>query len=176
MQSPLFGTSVLPLLAAVVMAMPTNARPPVVATSLQRSAALTARTGTAHAVTDSADVAQVVTAFHAALAAGDSVAAMALLSVDAVIQESGGVETRSDYEAHHLPGDIRFARALPGVRSAQRVVVVGDVAWSSSTSATKGTYRDRVINSVGAELMVLSRQAGAWRIRAIHWSSRTPRS
>lgn len=126
--------------------------------------------------TDSAEVAGVVNAYHRALAAGDSAAAMTLLAPDAIIQESGSVETRSDYAGHHLPGDMRFAQALPGVRSAQRVVVVGDVAWSTSTSVTKGKYRDRDINSVGAELMVLARVGGVWRIRAIHWSSRTPRS
>ncbi len=126
--------------------------------------------------TDSADVAGVVNAFHRALAAGDSAAAMALLAPDAIIQESGGVETRRDYAGHHLPGDIRFAQALPGVRSAQRVIVAGDVAWSTSTSTTKGRYRERDINSVGAEIMVLSRVGTVWRIRAIHWSSRTPRA
>ena len=126
--------------------------------------------------TDSADVAGVVNAYHRALAAGDSAAVMTLLAPDAIIQESGSVETRSEYAGHHLPGDMRFAQALPGVRSAQRVVVVGDVAWSTSTSVTKGKYRDRDINAVGAELMVLARVGGAWRIRAIHWSSRTPRS
>ncbi len=129
-----------------------------------------------HVATDSADAAAVVTAFHRALAIGDSAAAMALLAPDAIIQESGSVETRSDYAGHHLPGDIRFAQALPGVRSPQRVSIVGDVAWSTSTSATKGRYRDREINSVGAELMVLSRASGTWRIRAIHWSSRTPKA
>lgn len=121
---------------------------------------------------DSADVAGVVNAYHRALAAGDSVAAMTLLAPDAIIQESGSVETRSDYAGHHLPGDMRFAQALPGVRSAQRVVVVGDVAWSTSTSTTKGRYRDREINSAGAEMMVLTKDSGRWRIRAIHWSSR----
>jgi ketosteroid isomerase-like protein len=122
--------------------------------------------------TDSADVAGVVNAYHRALAAGDSAAAMTLLAPDAIIQESGSVETRSDYAGHHLPGDMRFAQALPGVRSAQRVVVVGDVAWSTSTSVTKGRYRDRDINSAGAEMMVLTKDSGRWRIRAIHWSSR----
>lgn len=126
--------------------------------------------------TDSADVAGVVNAYHRALAAGDSAAVMTLLAPDAIIQESGSVETRSEYAGHHLPGDMRFAKALPGVRSAQRVVVVGDVAWSTSTSVTKGKYGDREINAVGAEMMVLARVGGVWRIRAIHWSSRTPRS
>lgn len=131
---------------------------------------------TASLPTDSADVAATVQAFHAALQAGDSAAVMAMLAPDVVIQESGGMETRDHYAGHHLPGDIAFAKGLPGVRSAQRVVVTGDVAWSTSSSATKGTYRDRQINSVGAEMMVLSKEAGRWRIRAIHWSSRAVRT
>lgn len=131
-------------------------------------------TAQAHwAATDSADVAATVRAFHDALVAGDSAAAMALLAPDVIIQESGSVELRSEYAGHHLPGDMRFAKALPGVRSAQRVVIAGDAAWSTSSSTTKGTYRDRQINSAGAELMILSRSGGVWRIRAIHWSSRT---
>jgi len=30
----------------------------------------------------------------------------------------------------------------------------------------------REIDAVGAELLVLAREDGLWRIRAIHWSSR----
>ena len=126
--------------------------------------------------TDSSDVAATVQSFHAALQSGDSTAVMALLSPDVVIQESGGMETRDRYAGHHLPGDIAFAKALPGVRSAQRVVVTGTVAWSTSTSTTKGSYRDRQINSAGVEMMVLSKDSGRWRIRAIHWSSRAIRT
>jgi ketosteroid isomerase-like protein len=130
----------------------------------------------AHAPSDSADVVGAVEAFHAALAAGDSAAVLRLLAPDVVIQESGGVETRADYAQHHLAGDIQFARAVPSVRSPLRVTLAGDVAWTSGASTTKGMWRDRTINSVGAELMVLARTSGKWQIRAIHWSSHTPRS
>lgn len=125
---------------------------------------------------DSAAVSSVVTAFHAALAAGDSAAALGLLAEDALVLESGGLETRSEYREHHLPADIGFASAVPGIRTPVRVVVLGDVAWVVGTSRTTGTYRDRPVNSAGAELMVLSRESNGWRIRAIHWSSRTVRS
>ena len=124
------------------------------------------------AASDSADVAAVVDGFHKALAAGDSAAALAPLAPDVVVLESGGIETRDDYRAHHLPADIEFARAVPGARSGARVVVSGDVAWVSATSTTRGEFRGRPVNSVGAELVVLARAGGPWRIRAIHWSSR----
>lgn len=122
---------------------------------------------------DSAAVAQAVTDYHAALARGDSVAALVLLAPDAVILESGGLESREEYRAHHLPGDIRFARAVPSRRGSIRVTVAGDVAWTVTSSETTGTYRDRAINSAGVELMVLSRTPEGWRIRGIHWSSRS---
>lgn len=127
---------------------------------------------------DSAAVARTVARFHTALAAGDSAAALALLAPDVTIVESGGVETREEYRSHHLPGDIGFARAVKSERSAVRVVVGGDVAWSTSTSTTQGEYRGRAINTAGAELMVLTRAAAApdgWHISAIHWSSRARR-
>ncbi|HKP76151.1 MAG TPA: nuclear transport factor 2 family protein [Longimicrobiaceae bacterium] len=124
---------------------------------------------------DSAAVAATVARFHAALAAGDSVGALALLAPDVVIMESGGVESRADYRSHHLGADIEFARAVPSRTDAVKVRVRGDVAWASSTSTTQGSFRGRDINAAGAELMVLSRTASGWRIEAIHWSSRSRR-
>lgn len=131
---------------------------------------------------DSSEAARAVTRFHAALAAGDSVTALRLLAPDARILESGDAESREEYRRHHLPADITFARAVPSTHTVHGVVVVGDVAWVSSTSESKGTWNGRAVNSVGAELMVLSRDPHAlqaapdgaprWVIRAIHWSSR----
>ncbi len=116
-----------------------------------------------------------VVAYHAALATGDSTAPLALLAPDAIIVESGGIETRDEYRSHHLPGDIGFARAIKGERGPVRVVTQGDIAWATSTSTTQGEYRGRQINSASAELMVLSRGPNGWKIRAIHWSSRARR-
>jgi ketosteroid isomerase-like protein len=123
-------------------------------------------------VADSAEVAHTVGRYHEALGRGDSIAALALLAPDAVILESGGRESVAEYRAHHLPADIEFARGVPESRSPIRVVVRGDAAWATSTTTTKGTFRGRAVDSVGAELMVLTRTADGWRIAAIHWSSR----
>lgn len=136
-----------------------------------------ARTGavagrTDRAVTDSADVTAAVRRYHDALERGDSAAAVALLAPDAVILESGGLETVAEYRAHHLASDIEFAKAVPETRSAIQVAVRGDVAWAASTTTSKGTFRGRAVDSSGAELMVLTRTADGWRIAAIHWSSR----
>ncbi len=135
-----------------------------------------AQTSTSNSV-DSAAVARVVNSYHAALSAGDSAAALALLAPDVMILESGGVETRAEYRSHHLAGDIAFAKGVAGVRAPLRIHVAGDVAWTVGTSTTQGMYKSRTINSVGAESMVLSRTKDGWRIRSIHWSSRnrTPR-
>lgn len=124
---------------------------------------------------DSISVAGVIDRYHRALAEGDSAGALELLTPDATILESGGVETREEYRAHHLSSDIQFARAVPSTRSPVQVTVYGNVAWAASTSVTQGTFGDRAINSSGAELMVLSRDTEGWKIRAIHWSSRARR-
>ena len=121
---------------------------------------------------DSADVAATVSAYHLALGQGDTLRAVALLAPDAVILESGGVESLAEYRSHHLGADSEFARAVREERSPIRVVVRGDAAWASSTSSAKGTFRGRAIDSMGAELMVLVRTPDGWRIAAIHWSSR----
>jgi ketosteroid isomerase-like protein len=136
---------------------------------------LAAQGGTAGSASDSSDVAAVVRRFDALMAAGDSTGLLALLADDAVILESGGLETRAEFRSHHLPADIAFARAVTGQQGPIIVRVQGDVAWASSTTAVEGELRGRVINSVSAELMVFSRESGGWKIRAIHWSSRTRR-
>jgi len=127
------------------------------------------------ALKDSAAAAATVTAYHRALAAGDSAAALAILAPDATILESGGMETREEYRSHHLPSDIAFARAVRSVDGPVRVKVQGDVAWAVSTNVVQGQFRGRPVNSVGAELMVLNRISGEWKIVAIHWSSRARR-
>ena len=117
-----------------------------------------------------------VKAFHTALAQGDSLAALRLLADDVTILESGGIEARSEYRSHHLPADIGFARAVPSKGEDPVVTMLGDAAWVVGTSKTTGTFRDRPVNSAGAELMVLTRTPEGWRIRAVHWSSRNIRT
>lgn len=158
--------AVLALVALVALA---TTAPVVAAPSAAGHAPPTARRS------DSLDVANAVQAYHDALGRADSAAALALLAPDAVILESGDVESREDYRAHHLPADIRFVQAVPGTRSAVQVRVRGDAAWAWSTSVAQGNYRGRPVNSAGAELMVLTRAAGGWKIAAIHWSSRQRR-
>ncbi len=131
--------------------------------------------GRATAQTASDSAAAAVVAFHAALAGGDSAAALALLAADAVILESGEFETREEYRSHHLPADIAFARAVPTGGKSTHIAVSGDVAWVTSTSRTEGNFQGRPVNSQNVELVVLSRDSAGWRIRAIHWSSRSRR-
>jgi ketosteroid isomerase-like protein len=121
---------------------------------------------------DSTAVVSTVDRFQQALARADSVAALALLADSALILESGELETRGAYRSHHLAADVEFARAVTSDRHLERVVVAGDAAWIVSTSQTRGKFRGRDVDSISAELMVLTRTPAGWRIAAIHWSSR----
>ena len=122
---------------------------------------------------DSAAVVTALNQFHAALAGGDTAAALRLLAPDAVVLESGGSETLAEYRAHHLPVDIAFARGVASARTLLRVTVAGEAAWVASTSTARGEFRGRTINSSGAELATLRRTSQGWQITAIHWSSRS---
>ena len=134
--------------------------------------AITATAAQAQTSADSAAAVATVERFHQALAAGDSAAALALLSPDVMILESGALENATQYRSHHLQSDIAYAQAVKSVRKVEQVHMRGDVAWIVATFTSEGTFRDRPINSAGAELMVLTREKGNWRIAAIHWSSR----
>jgi ketosteroid isomerase-like protein len=120
---------------------------------------------------DSVAVVHVASRFHAALEKGDTTTIKQLLAPDLRVLEGGAVETRTEYFAHHLAADIEFAKS---VRSESRLTSYsreGSVAWLVSTSSARGTFRGRTVDSVGAELMILSKTRLGWQIRAVHWSS-----
>ncbi|HYE29178.1 MAG TPA: nuclear transport factor 2 family protein [Allosphingosinicella sp.] len=113
-----------------------------------------------------------VDAFHAALRAGDTEAAAALLADDALIFEEGGAErSKAEYAARHLAADAAFSKAVPGVRTRRRGDSAGGMAWIASEGRSKGRYRGTDVDRVTAETMVLRRSGEAWRIVHIHWSS-----
>ncbi len=125
----------------------------------------------ASSTADSVAVAATASRFHRALSAGDTAVVKLLLAPDLMVLEAGEVETRKEYLANHLAADVEFAKAVPSRTTVRSYTRVGDSAWLVSTSTARGKFRGRDVNSVGAELMILSRTTGGWQIRSIHWSS-----
>ena len=121
---------------------------------------------------DVALIKAVVQYYHKALENNDKETALKLLSDDVLIQESGHLETAEEYKSHHLMSDMEFSAAVSGEREVIEAVVEGNIGWVVSSSSRVGEFRGREINSIGAELMLLKKENGSWKIRAIHWSSR----
>jgi hypothetical protein len=124
---------------------------------------------------DSTDAVGVVNRFHSLLGSGDSTGVVALLAPDAMILESGGIETVEQYRSRHLAADIRASAGSKSTRTVSQVIVHGDAAWVVSTSTTQREANGTTSTSTGAELMVLKRTSAGWRVAAIHWSSRARR-
>jgi ketosteroid isomerase-like protein len=119
-----------------------------------------------------AEVKAVVDAFYGGITAGDTKAVMDLIAPDAIFVESGKIETRAEYEANHLPADIDFERQVKAERGPLRVTFDGrETAWVISTAEYDEGNPEKYINT---QLMVLTRDTGAWRIRTISWSSNQP--
>jgi ketosteroid isomerase-like protein len=128
--------------------------------------------GAPSATIDAATPVGTVMAFHAALASGDTDAALMHLDEDVVIFESGGVEnSRAEYASHHLEADAAFSAAVPRTLVSRTHDMQGDMAWVMSVETVTGTYRTRAINSRSVETMMLRQVNGQWRIVHIHWSS-----
>ena len=122
------------------------------------------------------EISATVERFHRALADGDRAAALRLLAPDAIILEGGEAQSRAEYEREHLAEDIAFAHATKTDRSQLQVEQKGDAVWITTKSKTTGTFNGRKIDSVGVELIVLTKGEDGWRIRAIHWSSHSNKS
>ncbi|MHA3841463.1 nuclear transport factor 2 family protein [Sphingomonas aestuarii] len=118
------------------------------------------------------EAATVVDAFHQALQSGDKAAALASLAPDALVYEGGRAERdKAEYASHHLSADAAFAKATKRSVTRRAGHAAGNMAWIASEAKTSGTYRDRAINSMSTETMVLRRTGDAWQIVHIHWSS-----
>ena len=113
-----------------------------------------------------------VNAFHAALASGDTRAALGLLAEDVLIFESGSVErNRAEYADHHLGADAAFSAAVRRTLVSRAQREEGGSAWVTSVETVAGTYRGRAINSRSVETILLRKVGNDWRIAHIHWSS-----
>jgi ketosteroid isomerase-like protein len=119
-----------------------------------------------------AEVAAVLESFYGAIKRGDATAAMSVIAPDALFIESGRLETRAQYEKNHLPSDIDFEKQVTGKRDPLRITFKDDAAWVIATTNYDGKFEGAPVSFVSAQLMVLTRDEGTWKIRSIHWSSR----
>jgi ketosteroid isomerase-like protein len=118
------------------------------------------------------EAAATVDAFHAALRRGDTQAAAALLTDDALIFEEGRAErSKAEYSLRHLGADAEYSKAVKGERLRRVGDAAGDIAWIATEGRSKGRFRGSDVNRVSDETMVLRRIGGAWKIVHIHWSS-----
>lgn len=114
-----------------------------------------------------------VDAFGDALAAGDEAMVRALLAPDVLIYESGGAErSLEEYAGHHMPADMAFVAAMERQTTERKVFIAGDFAIVTSMGTTKGSFRERDMDLLGTETIVLEKRDGNWLIVHIHWSSR----
>lgn len=119
---------------------------------------------------------ETVTAFHAAIHAGDRDKALALMSPAVMIFESGYVErSRDEYANHHLNDDIAFSKATARkvLRHSERID--GAMATVLDETETSGTFKGKPIHSFGVETVMLEKQGDGWVIVHVHWSSRKPK-
>ena len=148
--------------SSVTLGLPAGAHEPAVPTAV----------GASTLEPEARGAAAVVDAFHAALAKDDLAVAEALLAEDALIYESGGVERgKAEYAAYHLPADAAFTAATTRTVTRRTGHAAGSMAWIATESTVTGSFKDRAVDSVSIETMVLRRERASWRIAHIHWSS-----
>lgn len=152
----------------VVLAASLLAMTPLVATAQNSAAPVIAAMSS-----EAQEAARTVDAFHAALGKGDGAAAAMLLAEDALIYEGGHVEqSKAEYASHHAGADAAYAAAVPSKLTHRSGVADGGLAWIASESRTTGKYKDKPVDRVTAETMILRKTSEGWRIVHIHWSSR----
>lgn len=118
-----------------------------------------------------------VDAFHRALASGNVSGALAYLSEDAIVFESGGIERgKKEYAAHHAAADAEFAKAVPSRTVRRSGQASGDFGWILTEGRTTGSFKGKHVDRVTTETMLLRRTGTTWRIVHVHWSSASSKS
>ncbi|MEO5894369.1 MAG: nuclear transport factor 2 family protein, partial [Vicinamibacterales bacterium] len=125
----------------------------------------------------SAGVERWLSAYDAAFNAKDLDKLATFYHPDVTIYEGGGVNRGwVDYRDHHLGPELKGFENLQFAHSNVVVRMVGtDAAYATSEYSLKATTGERAIDSGGLETLVLVRDAGAWKIRHSHTSSRARR-
>jgi len=114
--------------------------------------------------------------FHGAMSEGSSEKVLDHLAPDVIIFEGGGAEmSRDEYAHHHLGGDMKYTAATSREIVDRKTVSAGEAAWVLTRTKTTGQYRDKEVDRVGTETMLLRRTSEGWKIAHIHWSSRAVR-
>jgi ketosteroid isomerase-like protein len=115
----------------------------------------------------------VVDAFHAALQENDVTGALFALADDVVIFEGGRVErSKVEYASHHAPADAAYSAAVPSTLLRRTAFAEGAAAWIVSEARAKGSYKEKAVDQLTTETMLLRKDPAGWRIIHIHWSSR----
>jgi mono/diheme cytochrome c family protein len=114
-----------------------------------------------------ADAEAVAAAFHRALMTGDRASALAQLSADVTVTESGHTQSRSEYASGHLGEDIAYLKDVDIETLVLASLPMGDTAIVGSESAVRRKGESNARRS--RELLILRRDSGAWKIVAIRW-------
>ncbi len=134
---------------------------------------LLAATGSlaAQNATSEQQAADALQSFKQAIVDNDTEKAGHYLHEEAFILEGSAKETKEEYMSHHFEADGNFLKNLTETVRDKTIKVNGNTAWISTVSNLKGAYSGRPIDLTSLELAVLKKEAGQWKIMAIHWSS-----
>lgn len=117
------------------------------------------------------------TAYLTAMEASDLDAAEALFASDSLIFETGGVEgTWKNYRDHHIGPELDAIESFVISRTEPTESKSADGSMAFVAWPIEYTIRltdGRLIESRGTVTFVLERQEGHYKIRHLHWSSRS---
>ena len=110
---------------------------------------------------------------YTGLKTGDTELVQTILDPQVLIFESGGVESSlQEYASHHMGADMAFMANMNREIISRKILEQGEICVIATQARLTGTYRNKQIDSVSDETLVLQKKEQGWRITHIHWSSR----
>lgn len=110
--------------------------------------------------------------FSLALRTKNAAALRSLFFADAIIAEGGAVERSfAVYADHHMKSDMAYTASITTQMIKRDVVQSDNMATVITQSEMVGNYKGDSVHNAMMETMTLRREAKAWEIAHIHWSS-----
>lgn len=121
--------------------------------------------------TDSIQAVETLHAFRDAIISGDRLKAGQEMSEDAIVMQAGQQCDRETYINKHIIPECKYVYSVNQSVDHRILRQRGNLIWISSSYNVKVQHQgDKPVHRKLAELAILRKEKGSWKIDMIHWS------
>ncbi|NNE05405.1 MAG: SnoaL-like domain-containing protein [Xanthomonadales bacterium] len=109
--------------------------------------------------------------FDAAISSGDETQIRQILHQSVLIYEGGKIEASlEEYAAHHMQADMAYMAGIEKEILSRTIIEDNGIAVVTTQYHMTGQYKDRPVDRISLETLVMRDIGEGWKIVHVHWS------